>query len=112
MPAFPRLPIARRCFVQGLAIGGAVGGFAPALLAKSLSASAAELRGTEFDLEIAELPVNYTGKRRVATAVNGTVPAPVLRLREGDTVTLRVRNSLKEMSSIHWHGIILPTEMD
>lgn len=106
------LPIARRRFVQGLAIGGAVAGFAPALLARSASSSAAELRGTEFDLEIAELPVNFTGKRRVATAVNGIVPAPVLRLREGDTVTLRVRNSLKEMSSIHWHGIILPTEMD
>jgi FtsP/CotA-like multicopper oxidase with cupredoxin domain len=72
----------------------------------------AELSGTEFDLEIAELPVNFTGKRRIATAVNGSVPAPVLRLREGDTVTLRVRNGLKEMSSIHWHGIIVPAEMD
>ncbi|SCW90897.1 copper-resistance protein, CopA family [Sphingobium faniae] len=112
MPPFHSLPIARRRFVQGLAIGGAVAGFAPALLARSVAASAGELRGTEFDLEIAELPVNFTGKRRVATAVNGAVPAPVLRLREGDSVTLRVRNSLKEMSSIHWHGIILPAEMD
>jgi FtsP/CotA-like multicopper oxidase with cupredoxin domain len=112
MPSFHVLPIARRRFVQGLAIGGAVAGFAPALFAKSASASTPELSGTEFDLEIAELPVNYTGKRRIATAVNGSVPAPVLRLREGDTVTLRVRNGLKELSSIHWHGIILPTEMD
>jgi FtsP/CotA-like multicopper oxidase with cupredoxin domain len=112
MPLLHSLPIARRRFVQGLAIGGAVAGFVPALQAKSLSASTAELSGTEFDLEIAEIPVNYTGKRRVATAVNGAVPAPILRLREGDTVTLRVRNSLKEMSSIHWHGIILPAEMD
>src|SRR3546814_16145079 len=62
--------------------------------------------------DLAELPVNFTGKRRIATAVNGSVPAPVLRLREGDTVTLRVRNGLKEMSSIHWHGIIVPAEMD
>ena len=105
-------PIARRRFVQGLAIGGAVAGFAPALLARSPPVSPAELSGTEFDLEIAELPVNFTGKRRIATAVNGSVPAPVLRLREGDTVTLRVRNGLKEMSSIHWHGIIVPAEMD
>lgn len=112
MLPFHSLPIARRHFVQGLAVGGAVAGFTPALLARSTAASAAELRGTEFDLEIAELPVNFTGKRRVATAVNGAVPAPVLRLLEGDTVTLRVRNSLKEMSSIHWHGIILPAEMD
>ena len=105
-------PIARRQFVQGLAIGGAVAGFAPALLARSAPTLPAELSGTEFDLEIAELPVNFTGKRRIATAVNGSVPAPVLRLREGDTVTLRVRNGLKEMSSIHWHGIIVPAEMD
>src|SRR3546814_6082522 len=65
-------PIARRRFVQGLAIGGAVAGFAPALLARSAPVSPAELSGTEFDLEIAELPVNFTGKRRIATAVNGS----------------------------------------
>ena len=64
-------PIARRRFVQGLAIGGAVAGFAPALLARSAPTLPAELSGTEFDLEIAELPVNFTGKRRIATAVNG-----------------------------------------
>ncbi len=112
MTSFHAFPIARRRFVQGLALGGAVAGFAPALLARSTAASVSELRGTEFDLELAELPVNFTGKRRIATAVNGSVPAPVLRFREGDTVTLRVRNALREMSSIHWHGIILPPEMD
>jgi len=108
----PTLPATRRRFVQGLAVSGAVAGVSPALLAGPAAAATAELRGTEFDLEIAELPVNFTGKRRIATAVNGAVPAPVLRLREGDTVTLRVRNRLKEMSSIHWHGVILPAEMD
>jgi FtsP/CotA-like multicopper oxidase with cupredoxin domain len=72
----------------------------------------AALSGTEFDLEIAGLPVNYTGKRRIATAVNGRVPAPTLRFREGDTVTLRVHNKLDEMTSVHWHGLIVPAEMD
>ncbi len=48
----------------------------------------------------------------MATAINGTVPGPVLRWREGDTVTLRVTNKLPETSSIHWHGILLPFEMD
>jgi len=71
-----------------------------------------ELVGTEFDLEIVQVPVNFTGRPRLATAVNGSVPAPTLRWREGDTVTLRVHNRLDEMSSIHWHGIILPAEMD
>lgn len=105
-------PIARRTFVQGLAIGGAVAGLAPMAWAQQPAPAAPELSGTEFDLEIAELPVNFTGRRRVATVVNGSLPAPTLRLREGDAVTLRVRNSLAEMSSIHWHGLILPAEMD
>ncbi len=44
--------------------------------------------------------------------VNGSLPAPLLRWRQGDTVTLRVRNSLPTTSSIHWHGIVLPADMD
>lgn len=71
-----------------------------------------ELSGTDFDLEISAVPVNFTGRRRFATAVNGRVPGPLLRVREGDAVTVRVRNSLGEMTAIHWHGIILPPEMD
>ncbi len=45
-------------------------------------------------------------------AINGSLPGPTLRWREGDTVTLRVRNRLKQDTSIHWHGIILPADMD
>jgi FtsP/CotA-like multicopper oxidase with cupredoxin domain len=70
------------------------------------------LSGTQFDLDIATLPVNLTGAQRIATVVNGSLPAPVLRWRQGDTVTLRVRNSLSATSSIHWHGIVLPADMD
>jgi CopA family copper-resistance protein len=40
------------------------------------------------------------------------VPAPLLRWKEGDTVTLRVSNTLGEDTSIHWHGMILPANMD
>jgi CopA family copper-resistance protein len=72
----------------------------------------AVLRGTEFDLVIAETPVNFTGKPGVATTINGSLPAPTLRWREGDTVTIRVTNRLRESTSIHWHGIILPYQMD
>jgi CopA family copper-resistance protein len=68
--------------------------------------------GTEFDLYIGELPVNITGAARTAMAINGSLPGPILRWREGDTVTLRVRNRLKQDTSIHWHGIILPANMD
>lgn len=105
-------PLARRRFVQGLAAGGALaalGGWRAALAAP---APATELRGTEFHLEIGETPVNFTGAARIGTTVNGQVPAPLLRWREGDTVTLHVTNRLREQTSIHWHGILLPTEMD
>ncbi|AUT45792.1 copper resistance system multicopper oxidase [Achromobacter sp. AONIH1] len=106
-------PIARRRFVQGLAAGGALaalGGWRAALAQPARQA--AELRGTEFHLEIGETPVNFTGATRVGTTVNGQIPAPLLRWREGDTVTLHVTNRLREQSSIHWHGILLPTDMD
>jgi CopA family copper-resistance protein len=70
------------------------------------------LTGTDFDLRIGPIPINITGSDRTAFAVNGSVPAPLLRWREGDTVTLRVANSLHEDASIHWHGILLPANMD
>lgn len=109
----PPLPTRRR-FVQGLAAGGALAGLGGwrAALAQRGAAPAAELRGTEFHLEIGETPVNFTGAARIATTVNGQLPAPLLRWREGDTVTLHVANRLREQTSIHWHGILLPTEMD
>jgi CopA family copper-resistance protein len=72
----------------------------------------ATLSGTEFNLEIGALPVNFTGQPGMATIVNGRLPAPLLRWREGDAITLRVSNRLSAPSSIHWHGIILPADMD
>ena len=62
--------------------------------ARALDAKRAVLTGRDFDLSIGELPVNFTGATRRATVVNGQLPAPLLRWRQGDTVTLRVRNSL------------------
>ncbi len=70
------------------------------------------LSGTDFDLRIGSIPINITGADRTAFAINGSVPAPLLRWHEGDTVTLRVSNSLREDASIHWHGILLPANMD
>jgi len=70
------------------------------------------LSGTAFDLTIAETPVNFTGTPRMATTINGSIPAPILRWRQGNTVTLRVTNRMRESTSIHWHGILLPFEMD
>ncbi|WP_338880875.1 copper resistance system multicopper oxidase [Achromobacter veterisilvae] len=106
------LPLSRRRFVQGLAGGGALAALGNWRAALAAPAAAAELRGTEFHLEIGETPVNFTGAARIGTTVNGRLPAPVLRWREGDTVTLHVTNRLREQTSIHWHGILLPTDMD
>jgi CopA family copper-resistance protein len=77
-----------------------------------LPSAPAELSGTDFALTIGALPVNFTGRARQATVVNGQLPAPVLRWREGDLVTLRVTNHLPEPTSIHWHGVIVPADMD
>lgn len=70
------------------------------------------LAGHEFDLDLAYMPVNFTGKTKQATSINGSIPGPTLRWREGDIVSLNVRNHLSEDSSLHWHGIILPNKMD
>lgn len=66
----------------------------------------------EYDLTIAETLVRLDGRNARATTINGTVPGPVLRFREGEQAVIRVRNTLSEDTSIHWHGIILPPEMD
>ncbi|TAN02559.1 MAG: copper resistance system multicopper oxidase [Rhodanobacteraceae bacterium] len=107
--------LSRRRFVQGLALGGTaamMGGFVKPAWALTSSGQPNVLSGTEFNLDIAEMPVNYTGAARLATAVNGQVPGPLLRWREGTTVTLRVTNRLRVPTSIHWHGILVPFDMD
>lgn len=81
---------------------------AVALAAPAAGAS----RRREFDLAIQETPFDLLGRKRGALSVNGTIPGPLLRMREGDEVLLRVRNALGEDASIHWHGLLLPPEMD
>lgn len=114
----PRSTISRRRFVQGLALGGVVAGSGlwratDAFAAPPRAGSPLELRGTELDLSIGRSLVDFTGRARGAITVNGSLPAPTLRLREGDTVNLRVANTLTdEMTSLHWHGILLPANMD
>ena len=108
--------ITRRTFVKGLAMGGALGAMGlklnPLLAAMSNMNEPQTLSGTNFNLAYSPTLVNFTGKERYATAINGSVPAPVLRWREGDRVTLNVTNNMADDTSIHWHGIILPSNMD
>ncbi len=103
--------MSRRQFVRGVGAGLFVLGAArnPSL---AQSPPQTVLHGTDFDLQIGGMRANFTGTARPAVAVNGQIPAPLLRWREGDTVTLRVTNRLAERSSIHWHGMIVPADMD
>jgi len=65
-----------------------------------------------YDLVIEEKTVNITGRDRKAVTINGSVPGPLLRWREGEDVTINVTNRLDEVSSIHWHGVLVPAAMD
>ena len=114
----PTLPLrgsalTRRRLMQGTAAAGAVSAVRwPRGRALAAPSRTPVLSGSEFQLEIGPTPINITGQPRIATAVNGQVPGPILRWREGDTVTLAVSNRLSVPSSIHWHGIRAPSPMD
>jgi CopA family copper-resistance protein len=107
----------RRQFVTGLAAGGVVTGVSACSILHAGDAPTAPhhpatLNGPDFQLEIGRKQVNFTGKSVAATVVNGSLPAPLLRMSEGDTVTMRVHNSLQHLSAIHWHGLLVPANMD
>ena len=70
------------------------------------------LSGTRFDLEIGEFPVRINGRSGMAVGVNGAIPSPLIRFKEGQEIMLNVKNKLKEDSSIHWHGLLVPFQMD
>ena len=116
-----KIALSRRQFVHGLAAGGAMLGLGlwPKQSWALRSPGQVEvMAGTQFDLSIGETLVNYTGQVRPAITINGSVPGPILRWKEGTRVQLRVRNDLPrgsihgDSTSIHWHGILLPANMD
>lgn len=104
----------RRMFVAS----GGVAGLAAALptWARSgtpgLAAPSATLSGDEIALSIGHARFATGGRSGHAVTINGTLPGPLLRLREGQNVRIAVTNTLDEESSIHWHGILLPFQMD
>lgn len=115
---YARLPLDRRCL---LAMGGALAGALGAMPAWARSGTAGMshasagfgvLSGNNIALEIADSHFATGGRSAHAVTVNGTLPAPLLRLREGQTVRIAVTNRLKEQTSIHWHGLLVPFQMD
>ncbi len=107
----------RRHLLQ-LAVGGgalaSLGGLLPAWAqsARNGNLGIAALAGTDFDLSIGKFPVHINGRAGMATGINGTLPGPLVRFREGDDITINVTNELEEDSSIHWHGLLVPFYMD
>ena len=74
--------------------------------------SPVSLSGDVIDLTISEQLFRLDGRTAPALTFNGTIPGPVIRLKEGQLATLRVTNRLEERSSVHWHGLLLPPVMD
>ncbi|NHN84879.1 copper resistance system multicopper oxidase [Acetobacter musti] len=111
MYSFPgRGALSRRRFVTGAAAMGVAGSFCRADAAALTAVP--ERAASRFSLSVESVPVVIGGRRAMATGINGSMPAPTLRWREGDTVEIAVTNRLDETTSLHWHGIRLPAEMD
>jgi CopA family copper-resistance protein len=111
--------IARRTLLRAGALGAAGAGLSSLFPAWAQTGShglaakgIATVAGNEISLDIGEAAFNVDGRMGHAIAINGTIPAPLIRLREGETVRLVVNNGLDEDTSIHWHGLIVPTQMD
>lgn len=71
-----------------------------------------QARAGEYNLTIDREPINITGNTVKKITVNGTIPGPTLRFQEGEEVTIHVTNKMHEDTSVHWHGLLLPGEMD
>ncbi len=108
----------RRSLLHAAVVGGGLlgmQGFLPAWAqtgSPGLRADLPTLTGTNIDLTVGQSPFTVNGRTATATTINGLLPAPLLRLREGQNVRLAVSNQLDEDTSIHWHGILLPFQMD
>ena len=112
-------PLNRRRFIRASASLGLLASLErllPSYVLSAANAVAGEtlrgLSGSVIDLTIAETPFRVGNKTGMAKTINGTLPGPLIRLREGQEVTLRVSNHLKVPSSIHWHGVLVPPNMD
>ncbi|CAN5367405.1 copper resistance system multicopper oxidase [soil metagenome] len=108
----------RRALLRGAVAGGgllSLQGLMPAWAqtgSPGLRSDLPTLSGPDIALTVGQTPFTLNGRTAMATTINGVLPAPVLRLREGQNVRLSVTNGLDEDTSIHWHGILLPFQMD
>ncbi len=114
-------PLTRRTFIRASGFAAAAG-FAmlsPGALAEVFRAQRPEIlpeldatSPTGIDLYIKKLPLRVDGRVSDAVTINGSIPGPIIRMREGEEAIIRVHNELDESTSIHWHGLLLPYTMD
>ncbi|MBS0983714.1 copper resistance system multicopper oxidase [Gluconobacter cerinus] len=110
----PIRPLTRRRFVTSLGAGACLGAL-PHKAQASTRTSTGLLPLTPsnvWDLKVSRTHISLDGKSMHAPSIGGTVPGPILRWKQGETVTLNVSNALDETTSIHWHGIRVPSNMD
>ena len=109
--------IDRRALLRGAALAGGTAAFASWLPAWAQTVSPGlstlpTVSGEDITLRVAHQMMQIDGRQSHAIGINGTVPAPLIRLREGQKARLHVVNELDEETSVHWHGLILPFHMD
>ncbi|MDR7114655.1 copper resistance system multicopper oxidase [Caulobacter sp. BE254] len=109
----------RRRFLRSLAVVGGGASLANLLPGWARAAGSGDqgrappaLSGQDIQLTIGHTPVKVDGVAAHAVTINGTVPGPLIRLKEGQRVRLSVTNTLDEETSIHWHGLLVPFQMD
>jgi CopA family copper-resistance protein len=114
----PIIKMDRRTLLKRAAVlggGAALGSLLPPWaqsVAQGMPSTMPTLSGEDIKLIIGHTPITIDGKTSHAVTINGTVPGPLLRLKEGQRVRISVTNNLQEESSIHWHGLLVPTHMD
>ena len=107
--------IDRRRFLKvsaGLTVFSGLGVQPRKLWAAVEPAGGGALEVAEYDLAVGRLGVSFSGDSAEARSINGMIPGPLLRLKEGQDVILRVTNNLEEETSLHWHGLLVPFDMD
>ena len=110
--------VSRRQLLKGgsaLGLGAMVSGVAPAWAnpwGRTSGYSQGVEHGPEISLVIRREDIDIAGQFARPISINGSSPGPMVRLKEGQDAVIKVTNLLDEPTSIHWHGIILPPEMD
>ena len=110
------LMLNRRSLLWGGAAAAGMAGLFPAWannVSQGLAAKGSgTLTGDQIDIRIADSSFPVDGRVGHAITMNGTIPGPLIRLREGQNVRIAVHNELEEDTSIHWHGVLVPFQMD